>query len=451
MSKVFDKPWEKGALRVSEDKRTLQCGDTPFFWLGDTAWLLFQNLNVEQAKDYLTNRRHKNFNVIQATLVHSLPKEPDANSRNVNGQELAVLDHDFAKPNLQGGFWQQVDQVVEAAQSLGLFMGLLPCWGAMVRQGYLTMDNAAQYGRFLAERYGKYPNIIWIIGGDCRGSDGYDTWCLLAQTIKDLCPQHLMAYHPFGRTSSSLWFNEAKWLDMNMFQSGHRRYDQGSLGEWDDNSEKEGWFGEDNWRYVRRDHQASVMRPTLDAEPSYEQIPQGLHDPSEPFWQDYDARRYAYWSVLEGACGHTFGHSAIMQFSTPSVAPINYGAKTTWQEAMHDPGAGQMGHLYNLMASLPFATGRPAEELLAQPQKEKYARISVMAGEGFVLAYSYLGESFSLDLAAVKADEMQAFWFDPAAGVYSFIENVQCTGERTFVPPHKPSGHNDWVLLLKRA
>jgi hypothetical protein len=25
-------------------------------------------------------------------------------------------------------------------------------------------------------------------------------------------------------------------------------------------------------------------------------------------------RRYAYWSVFAGSCGHTYGHNAIMQF-----------------------------------------------------------------------------------------------------------------------------------------
>ena len=123
-----------------------------------------------------------------------------------------------------------------------------------------------------------------------------------------------MGYHPFGRTSSSLWFHQEKWLDFNMFQSGHRRYDQASLNSWDDNAGKETFFGEDNWRYVERDRQAQPAKPTLDGEPSYEQIPQGLHDPSQPFWQDCDVRRYAYWSVFAGSAGHTYGSNAVMQF-----------------------------------------------------------------------------------------------------------------------------------------
>lgn len=39
-------------------------------------------------------------------------------------------------------------------------------------------------------------------------------------------------------------------------------------------------------------------KPTLDAEPSYEWILQGLHDNTQPYWKAKQVRRYAYWSVF---------------------------------------------------------------------------------------------------------------------------------------------------------
>mgnify|MGYP002574438527 CR=1 FL=1 len=50
------KYWERGALRVSENRKYLKNGDTPFFWLGDTAWLLLQQSSGEDARIYLKNR-----------------------------------------------------------------------------------------------------------------------------------------------------------------------------------------------------------------------------------------------------------------------------------------------------------------------------------------------------------------------------------------------------------
>ena len=94
------------------------------------------------------------------------------------------------------------------------------------------------YANFLGKRYQNRKNLIWILGGDVRGDVGYDVFCLEGEILKSYNPERIIAYHPFGRTSSSLWFHNEPWLDMNLFQSGHRRYDQASLGEWDDNAER---------------------------------------------------------------------------------------------------------------------------------------------------------------------------------------------------------------------
>ena len=60
-----------------------------------------------------------------------------------------------------------------------------------------------------------------------------------------------------------------------MFQSGHRRYGQ-RFGDGDypieENTE------EDNWRFVERSLAMKPMKPVIDGEPIYEEIPHGLHD-----------------------------------------------------------------------------------------------------------------------------------------------------------------------------
>ena len=59
-----------GRLRVSGDGRQLVTeGGTPFFYLGDTAWLLFEVLTREETISYLEDRASKCFTVIQAVLI----------------------------------------------------------------------------------------------------------------------------------------------------------------------------------------------------------------------------------------------------------------------------------------------------------------------------------------------------------------------------------------------
>ena len=46
-------PWAAGPIRVHAGGQYLQQADgAPFFWLGDTAWLLPQKLNREEVKTY---------------------------------------------------------------------------------------------------------------------------------------------------------------------------------------------------------------------------------------------------------------------------------------------------------------------------------------------------------------------------------------------------------------
>jgi hypothetical protein len=446
------KSWEAGPLRVQENGRYLCNGGEPFFWMGDTAWLLFQNLNLDETELYLRNRRDKGFTVIQATLVHTLPAaDPGDSSLPLYPNSLGapLLDNDFARPDREGAFWRHADAVLDLAEELGLYLGLLPAWGSMVKQGLLSVNNGEAYARFLTERWGNRKNLIWILGGDIRGDTGGEIWNLLGAAFKRLAPEQLTAFHPFGRTSSTFWFARAPWLDLNMFQSGHRRQDQKTLKEWDDNAEKEGWFGEDNWKYVARDYDAGIKRPVLDGEPSYEQIPQGLHDPAEPYWQDHHARRYAYWSVLEGACGHTYGHNGVMQFYRKDFGPGSYGVKSEWSEAVHDPGAGQMGHLAALMNGVDFSRGRAAGELV-RDKGEGCLRVAAFRGDDYLIAYTYSGGEFTLDLGGLGWKEARRWWFDPAAGVYSYAGLCRPGGGQKFTPPRKPQGQNDWVLLLRR-
>jgi len=75
-----EKPWtgpsadfSHGKLKVSENKRFLVFDDgTPFYYLGDTGWELFHRLKLDEAEQYLENRRQKGFTVIQAVVLAEL-------------------------------------------------------------------------------------------------------------------------------------------------------------------------------------------------------------------------------------------------------------------------------------------------------------------------------------------------------------------------------------------
>lgn len=429
-------------LRVSSNGRFLQyASGKPFFWLGDTAWLLLQRLDRQETERYLDDRHQKGFNVVQVMVLRT-PED-----RNPYGVP-ALANGDPARPDITPGsdpdrpgeydFWDHLDWVIERAATRGIYLGLVAAWGSMVTQGRLHRGNVETYARFLARRYRRHPNIVWINGGDARGDRNTEIWRALGNQLKQEDPEHLVTFHPFGRTQSSSWFHQEAWLDFNMFQSGHRRYDQ---------DDAPGAKGEDNWRYVREDYARQPPKPTLDGEPSYEDIPQGLHDPSQPYWTAADCRRYAWWSVLAGACGHTYGHNAVMQMHKPGYGKGAYGVRKYWQEALNDPGASQMQHLKNLILSRPFFE-RVFDEDAVVNNGTRYDYVVVTRGRQYLMAYTYTGRSFRLRMGKITGTRLNVWWYDPRTGTARQAGSARNTGEWEFDPPGDPQPGNDWTLVL---
>ncbi len=456
-------PVKKG-LHVSANGRFLIKDGKPFFWLGDTGWLLFNKSSREQVEQYLEDRRKKGFNVIQAMVLHTVP------SVNLYG-DSSLVNGDIAKPAVTEGnaigdstqydFWDHVDFVIDKAKEKGIYMALVPVWGTNVKEKKVTPEQAKIYAEFLANRYKNKRNIIWLNGGDIRGTEGKEVWDVIGTTLRANDPYHLITFHPRGRTGSSEWFHKEKWLNFNMVQSGHRRYDQDTI-------KKEQWhYGEDNWKYIEKDYNLKPVKPTIDGEPSYEDIPQGLHDFKQPKWNDADLRRYGYWSVFAGAFGYTYGNNPVMQFNNPKDKDPAYGATRPWQEALNDKGAGQMIHLKNLMLSrISTDEDMSAEEAAegyfnripdqsviagaAGGDGEKYNRLMATRGKDYIFVYTYTGRNIPLKMGLIEGDEVKASWFNPRTGISTSIGNFSNVGTHEFDPPGAVKNGNDWVLIIDK-
>ena len=433
-------------LRVSDNGRFLQFENgEPFFWLGDTGWLLFKKLDRTEAELYFEDRKNKGFNVIQAMVIHDI-----RNTSNVYG-DFAVSHQNVAMPVVTDGrsfenpdeydYWDHVDFIIDKAGEKGIFMALVPIWGSNVRGGHVTQDQAKIYATFLAERYKDKSNIIWLNGGDVRGSDNTEVWKTLGKTLSEIDTKHLITFHPFGRTMSSEWFHNEAWLDFNMFQSGHRSYEQ-------DDTER--GYGPDSWRYVLEDYMKDPIKPTIDGEPSYEHIPVGLHDRGQEKWTEDDARRYAYWSVFAGAFGHTYGHGSVMQFYTPGDADRNFGVNISWKEALDSSGDHKYIHLKNLILSKPFLERVPDQSLIAGQNGSKYDYVIATRGQTYALIYTYTGRAFDVVMGKISGSEVKASWFNPNNGETTFIGHFENSATLHFDPPGDEKPGNDWVLILDR-
>ena len=433
------------SLKISANKRFFQTADgKPFFWLGDTGWLLFIKCKKEDAIRYLDDRKQKGFNVIQVMLIHDVKLAVNVygDSSIHNGDvSKPVLNDEHIVDDLKYGYWDHVDFIINEAAKRGIYMALVPVWGSNVK--YINEAEAKSYATFLANRYKNKSNIIWLNGGDIKGTDGLNVWKTIGKTIRSIDKKHLMTFHPRGRNSSSAWFHNEPWLDFNMFQSGHRSYEQ------DTSANETLHYGEDNWKYVNEDYNLKPVKPTFDGEPSYEDIPYGLHKPDEPYWQDFEIRRYAYWSVFAGGCGFTYGHNSVMQFYTPGDSGISFFPKIKWQEGLIAPGAGQMQHMKKLILSRSYYDRLPAQELVIDNGK-KYERVLATKGKSYALFYVYNGREFKVAMDKLKFYPSKAGWFNPKSGETKWISEYRNITDKKFDPPGDKENGNDWILILEK-
>ena len=138
---------------LSENKRYLMYESRkPFFWLGDTAWLLFQKLSPDEAEVH-KDRQSKGFNVIQAVLIHQ------ETNTNVYG-ESALYDGSITKTFVNGkpdlkntnSYWNHVDKVIDMAEKRVYIWGYF-LFGAVWLKTGINKDNVVEYGTWLAEHF----------------------------------------------------------------------------------------------------------------------------------------------------------------------------------------------------------------------------------------------------------------------------------------------------------
>ena len=427
---------ELSTLHVSENGRFIVREDgTPFFYLGDTAWGLFEELGREEVDLYLQDRASKRFTVIQAVLMFRGNSGSHLGT-NAYGHKVLIND-DPLHPNED--FFRHVDYIVDKAESLGLHMGILPVWGG----GYIkdkesskfNTSNAREYGKFLGSRYHDKP-IIWILGGDWPGEGIEDIWAAMAQGLAEGDGgKHLMSYHPRGGQASSKWFHNAEWLDFNMIQSGHS-------------------ISNHNYDMIAADYHRKPVKPVIDGEPGYENITNGLKAPAPdvPLLSASDVRRFAYCAVFAGAAGHTYGCNEVYQFWVPGNRVPRWGARIAWREAIKLPGSSQMQYLRNLVESRPMMISTPDQSIVVGDPMKTIDRIQAVRGSNgsYAFIYTASGSPVNVQMGRISGETVLAYWYDPRNGKSQVIGKFPNTGDREFAPPSSGMG-NDWVLVLDDA
>lgn len=446
-------------LKVAEDHRHLATVDgKAFFLLGDTAWELFHRLTREEAELYLKNRADKGFNTILAVAL----AEYEFDKPNAYG-ELPLEKNNPAKP--RDAYFQHVDWIVNKAESLGLYTAMLPTWGDKWNKKWgkgpeiFTAENAAVYCEWLAKRYKDKP-VVWILGGDRPVENDTQRAIIRAMAAglkKGDGGKHLITYHPKGGANSSDYWPDEPWLDFHMFQSGHSHRAKA------------------NYDMNAKNLALTPLKPTLDGEPCYEDHPvRSLMKDKKPteWFDDYDVRRAAWWSVLSGACGHVYGTHSIWQFHDLEKRRQQTDARTPWQKAIDLPGAAQMGVMKKFLEGLDWTKLRRDDRFIRVDGSKitnENKPLAAAAGDGS-FAVIYVPRTYRDGVIFNGLDKMggvpEEMAIDPATGgslgLVSIIagtgpayqamppSNLDLTQPDKKTEKRSMVWESDWVLLLRK-
>lgn len=409
-------------------------GGSPFFYLADTAWLLFNKLTEDDARKLFVDRSSKGFTVVQACVFRDLFKP---NTANVAGVKPFASDDDMRAVRLNPDWVAHVVRVTKIAAEYGLTMGLLPTWGDKWNEhsnsaGPVIMDRASarEYCCGLSDALGECENVIWILGGDSpvRTQAEADTIRAMADGIRSgRSADHLISFHPEGQSSSAIFHSEP-WLDFNAIQSSHFKPNF------------------PNYLHIERLHAERPTKPVIDLEANYERIPMfltawhGLQPKMDVVFSAYDVRKAYYRSVLAGAAGHTYGCEPIRQVHRKGdkVHGAEGESMMTWDVALGEPGSGQLKLLKDTLLSRSYFTRTPAQELLrsytqqpawadpmgvgipfaAQENTDpvSHIRVARCTNGSYLYVYMPVRQLLYLDVSGLASKHLRLTAHDPASG-----------------------------------
>ena len=390
-------------IRISANRRYfVDPTGTPVFWLGTTQWQLFREYTLDEARLIIEKSKATGFDFVQVMLLGV----GDGTQPNLHGEKPSHND-DPGAPN--EAYFQNVDAVMEIARENDVAISM-----TVFHQRYrerITLEKARGWARWLAQRYGRFPNLVWSMTP--RATEEFVPILReLAAGLKDGdSGAHLITFKPDPAPYSSSFIHNEDWLDFNCMQT---------------------WKSvELIYPMVTTDYALSPTKPVVMAEGAYESGTE--YGFVTPLW----VRRQAYYSYLAGA-SHSYGHNDSWR-----VLP-------TWKQALDAPGAAQLGLLKKIfLARNEWWELVPDQSLFAAGGHIEGTVLNLAARHKdgrWAMAYLADPASFSvrLDTLAGPAD---AFWIDPRTGGSQDAGRFVNTGVASFSTP------DDWedALLVLSA
>lgn len=424
-------------LSIAPSKKFLvDSNGAPFPIVGDSAWSLVTQASDADVTLYLDDRKNRGFTAILVDLMEHKFTSHSPRWKSAAGALPFSNNDDFATAN--PAFFDHAAWIVEQALARGILVFLTPAylgydcgdegWCREMRAS--GVEKLTRYGKFVGERFSKYPNVIWVEGGDTvpsatgTPSDLDLVNAVVAGIEAGDGGKHLHTAH-WKRGVSSSEGPHVSWLDLDATYSG------AGLDTYQD------CF--DDWK---RDQ---GVRPVFLIEAFYEPTAKG----SPPV-----LRAQMYEPMAAGSAGFFLGNHPVYFFGVPGDGNPAWSfpdAPVTgpWKAELGSRGAAYATYARQLLNSIAWQDLKPdPEHVTARSGSAHFAR--TLDGR-LGLAYFSTAASASIDMSAF-AGAARPIWYDPTSGASkaSGSQPIANQGRHDFAPPGaNAEGGRDWVLVLR--
>lgn len=427
---------QNGFVRLETGKKYFVYDDgTPFYWLGDTHWQMFDYERLDennsdeegdsQFEILVQNRLEKGFTVYQ-TYPDSAQTDGGGQKRRYNWW---TRKYKLINPT---AFTENFDVMMDYLADNGLTIAL----GLGVHASTANAFNEAQllaYTRYMVARYASYP-VVWITAQEITidPETAYPKWKATAAEIDCLDGyRHPQGAHmtPLNNSDSVVQdINAQPWHEWWTLQAGH-----GGIASLKTQEYYKGFW------------ESSPSKPMVETEASYEDLNGVI---------PYSTTRAAAWKANQcGSCGFTYGAVGIwaMRWSeNPAEGGwVDSYNPETWYMGMDKIGSYEMLYLKNFYEYVDFTslTPRFGDSAYCSFSSKETSVLSTDGNDTYV-AYFYSKSVKTGTLRGLDSTKTySARWYDPRTGNYIQISNAIITENGEYTIPDKPDSQ-DWTLLV---
>ncbi len=398
----------------------------PILVKGDSPWALLVNASTAQLDRYVATRAKQGFNAVLVSLLGNVDNGgPSDSGATYDGVLPFVRDH---PGRLNDRYWDRVGHFLRKCRDAGITVMAYPLdgWtGTAYHHGLAQAWSKAQaraYGKAVAARFSRFPNLIWAVGGDYNGVESKVN-ARFSAVLKGLAAGGMNRLSTIQLTPNQTSYDVTYWarrIDFSFVYSYAPTYTMLQAG-------------------YRKTNPAGAHLPAVMGETHYEAF-EGV--------TNLYLRSQAAWALTSGAAGEFYGSEDVW-----ASAPTS--------EALHTTAVSQLAALRRAFVKLNgwqrlvpdfsshFITGGRGPKGDASGE--------YLSGDTYVtggitrrgtLAVVYMpnatSQTITLDTSQMGRG-YTARWIDPTNGA----RVAAATGTKYTKSGANAAGGPDWLLVLK--